>query len=121
MAGALVRRYWRALEARDWPAFASTLADHVVYELPQTRERVRGRAAYVDFNRTFPGAWHIEPIRLVAEDGAAFGQIALRDGDLRMTALTYFEVEAAHIVRLEEYWPEPYEPPSRASRFVERF
>ncbi len=116
----LVERYWSALEARDWAALAATLAEDVVYELPQTRERVRGRDAYLDFNATFPGDWHIRPQRLVAGAAGAVGKILLQDGEERLTAITFFEVAEGRIVRLEEYWPEPYEPPARASRSVER-
>ena len=46
----VVAAYWAAAEARDWARFADLLAEHVVYEAPQTRERVRGRAAYLRFN-----------------------------------------------------------------------
>jgi hypothetical protein len=41
----VVAAYWAAAEARDWDAFRSLLADGVVYEGPQARERVSGRAA----------------------------------------------------------------------------
>ena len=42
--------YWAAAEARDWAAFGALLADGVVYEVPQSRERVSGREAYIRFN-----------------------------------------------------------------------
>lgn len=116
----LIRRYWRALDARDWEALAETLAEDVVYELPQTRERVRGRAAYLDFNATFPGDWHLRPLRLVVDASGAAGKFEFLDGDLRLTAITFFDVAGGAIERLEEYWPEPYDPPARASRHVER-
>lgn len=116
----LVERYWQALEARDWSALAATLSEDVVYEVPQTRERVRGRDAYLDFNATFPGDWHLLPQRLVAGVTAAVGKILLVDGEQRLTAVTFFDIAEGRIVRLEEYWPEPYEPPPRASSFVER-
>ena len=52
----LVSAYWAAAEQRDWDAFGALVAENVVYEAPQTRERVRGRSAYLRFNREgFPG------------------------------------------------------------------
>jgi hypothetical protein len=45
-----VTAYWVAASERDWGAFSELLAEDVVYEGPQTRERVRGRANYVRFN-----------------------------------------------------------------------
>ncbi len=37
---ALARRYIETMEARDWEAWTALLAEDVVYEMPQTRERV---------------------------------------------------------------------------------
>ena len=66
----VVAAYWAAAEARDWDGFAGLVAEHVVYEAPQTRERVRGRAAYVRFNAEgFPGDWHLEVERIVGQGG----------------------------------------------------
>jgi SnoaL-like domain len=65
----VVAAYWAAAEARDWTRFADLLAEHVVYEAPQTREQVRGRAAYLRFNiEGFPGDWHLAVERVVGED-----------------------------------------------------
>ncbi|MBY8872547.1 nuclear transport factor 2 family protein [Micromonospora sp. PLK6-60] len=38
-----VLAYWAACEDRDWARFGALLAEDVVYDLPQTRERIRGR------------------------------------------------------------------------------
>jgi hypothetical protein len=55
----VVATYWAAAESRDWDTFADLVAEQVVYEAPQTRERVRGRTAYQRFNAEgFPsGLW----------------------------------------------------------------
>lgn len=50
-----VERFWATAAAREWDAFAETLAEDVVYTLPQTRERISGRERYVRFNREYPG------------------------------------------------------------------
>jgi ketosteroid isomerase-like protein len=39
----VVAAYWAAAEARDWDAFGTLVAEDVLYEVPQIRERVRGR------------------------------------------------------------------------------
>ena len=56
----VVASYWTAAGARDWETFGDLVAEDVLYQAPQTRERVRGRAAYVRFNAGgFPatGIW----------------------------------------------------------------
>ena len=39
----------------------------MLYEVPQTWERVRGDEAYLDFNLTFPGDWTLEAVRVIAD------------------------------------------------------
>ncbi len=65
---ALVSAFASALEHRNWPAFGALLAPDVVYELPQTRERIRGRDMYVRFNAEYPGDWHVEPHIVLADN-----------------------------------------------------
>jgi len=50
VASGVVTAYWEAANSRDRAAFGDLLAEDVVYEGPQARERVRGRANYVRFN-----------------------------------------------------------------------
>jgi ketosteroid isomerase-like protein len=117
----LARRYWESLGKRDWAAFAQTLAEDVLYEVPQTRERVCGREAHVDFNATFPGNWTIEVVRLVADETGACGQIVFRDKEHEQIGIAFLEMFDGKIQRIFDYWPEPYEPPLRMSKYVERY
>lgn len=125
-----VRRFWQAANARDWAAFAELLADNIVYEVPQTRERVRGRPAYLTFNRTWPGDWEAELLRVVGggkgEGDQAVSEIAFHlrqaDGVRTETGISFFEFDAAgRICRIVDHWPAPYEPPPRACDCIERF
>jgi ketosteroid isomerase-like protein len=117
----LVASYYRSLNARDWQAFKRTLAEDVIYEISQTGERVRGLEPYLDFNATFPGDWTLEVIRLVADDAGAAGQITFCVGGQEMTGISFFEIEDGKIAHITDFWPEPYEPPKRASKWVERY
>ena len=80
----VVAAYWAAAEARDWAGFAGLVAEQVVYEVPQTRERVRGRAAYIRFTAEgFPMAGdtmmyvsaasaHLDTVEVDSPIGAVF-------------------------------------------------
>jgi hypothetical protein len=92
----------------------------VVYELPQTRERVRGREAYLDFNITFPGDWTIQVSRVTADDVLGAAEIVLRVDAQIMPAVVFFEFTDGLIARVTDYWPESYEPQVRISKFIER-
>ncbi|MER6158836.1 nuclear transport factor 2 family protein [Streptomyces sp. NPDC001868] len=126
-----VESFWAAAERRDWAAFAETLAEDVVYELPQTRERIRGRERYVEFNRDYPGDWHARIERIVAEPG--FTGESWRPGQVvswihvtvgleEMYAISFFTGDAdGRIVAITDFWPEPYEPPAGREHLVERY
>ncbi|MEE1835043.1 nuclear transport factor 2 family protein [Streptomyces sp. SP17KL33] len=125
---ATVERFWAGAERRDWAAFAETLASDVVYELPQTRERIRGRERYVEFNREYPGDWHARVERIVAEprEPGRPGQVVswthVTVGLEEMYAISFFTVdEDGLIAAVTDFWPEPYEPPAGREHLVERY
>jgi hypothetical protein len=118
---ALVAAFADRLERRDWPGLTELLHPDVVYELPQTRERIRGRDRYVTFNAEYPGDWHIEPQVVLGDDhdGALLFRWTL-DGESAL-AVAFFEVAGGTITRITDFWPEPYEPPSGREHLVERW
>ncbi len=117
----LVAAFADRLERRDWPALAELLAPDVVYEIPQTRERIRGRDRYVTFNAEYSGDWHIEPQVILGDDHN--GSLLFRwtlDAEASL-AIAFFEVDAAHITKITDFWPEPYDPPPGREHLVERW
>jgi hypothetical protein len=122
-AHAVVAAYWAAAEARDWGSFGLLMAEDVVYEAPQTRERVRGRAAYLRFNAEgFPGDWHVAVQRIVGQGRQAASWIEMSEGDDRYPGLCFFDLrEDGLITRITDFWPEPYEPPASRASLVERY
>lgn len=117
----LVQAYWAAANRRDWAAFGALLHEAVLYEVPQTRERVRGREAYVEFNRTWPGAWVAELRRLVADGDSAVSQIDFHVDGQVMTGITFFELQDGLFTKITDHWPEAYEPPARMTAVIERY
>lgn len=117
-----VERFWAAAEARDWVAFADTLSEDVVYTLPQTRERISGRERYVQFNREYPGDWHLRVKRVVAEPGQVVTWTHVTVGPEEMDAISFFTGDGAgRISAITDFWPEPYEPPAGREHLAERY
>ena len=118
---ALVYAFAEAMERRDWDAFTAVLSPDVVYELPQTRERIRGRDRYVQFNAEYPGDWHVEPQLVLGDDhdGCLLFRWTL-DGEA-LLAVAFFEIDGDRIVKVTDLWPEPYDPPAGREHLVERF
>lgn len=117
-----VESYWACAEARDWAGFAATLADDVVYFIPQTRERIRGKDAYVRFNAEYPGDWHLSVQRVVAGDDQAATWVDFRVDGEQMIGIAFFRLDGAgKIAEVTDAWPEPYEPPAGRAHLVERY
>ncbi len=119
MGGELVRRYAAALGARDWEAFGALLADDVVYRLPQTGEVVRGREAFVRFNREFPGAWELTVLDAFGDErgGVLNGDYGVGAPEYGVTVLRF---AGGRVTEVVDYWPEPYEPPAGREHLTER-
>ncbi|TGZ12052.1 nuclear transport factor 2 family protein [Streptomyces rhizosphaericola] len=116
--------YWATADARDWEAFAATLADDVVYELPQTRERIRGKDRYLRFNQEYPGDWHvrIERIAADAEGHQAAARTEFTVGPEELHAIHFFTFDDRGLITgVTDFWPEAYEPPAGREHLVERF
>ncbi len=120
-AGEVVRTFWLAVDARAWDAVGATLADDVVYEVPQTGERVVGREGVVRFNAEYPGDWHLSVTDLVADDhGAATTIRFVLPDEPDQTGIAFFTVAEGRITRMTDWWPEPYEPPPGRAHLVDR-
>jgi hypothetical protein len=119
----VVAAYWAAADARDWVTFAGLLAEDVVYEGPQARERVRGREAYIRFNAEgFPGDWHLEVQRIVGAGRQAASWIQMDDAGDNYPGLCFFDLdEDGKIARITDFWPTPSELPASRAHLVERF
>ncbi len=118
----IAQAYVERTERRDWPGLRALLAEDVVYEMPQTRERLRGQATFLQFNQTYPGDWHLTPRRIVADGRHAAAWLDARVGDETMEACVWLDVsEEGLITRVTDYWPEPYDPPADRGLPVERW
>ena len=117
-----VTQYWAACLARDWTTFAELLAPDVVYELPQTRERIHGRKNYVEFNATYPGDWHLEVVRVIGDERQAVSWTNFRVDGTEQTGLCFFDLDEHGLIKnLTDFWPTPYEPPPGRAHLTERY
>jgi ketosteroid isomerase-like protein len=118
----VIERYWAVIEARDWPGLAGLLTADVVYELPQTRERIRGRDRYVQFNVEYPGDWHVAIERVVAQGTEAVSWTTFAVAGADEPGLCFFRLDGSgRIAHITDFWPQPYEPPPGREHLVERW
>ncbi len=117
----IITAFYAALELRDWNAVAELIDAHVVYDVPQTRERICGREAYVRFNAEYPGDWHLELLALHEDNSGGAAEIAFQVDDDEMVNVAFFRFSEGRVVEIHDYWPEPYDPPPGREHLVERY
>lgn len=119
---ATVERLWSTAEARDWGTYADLFAEDVVCLMPQTRERVVGRDRWVRFNADYPGEWHVDVQRIVADDDGAVSWVEVHIGDHTETGISIFRFDDdGRVAEIVDHWPEPYDAPAGREHLVERY
>jgi hypothetical protein len=90
------------------------LAEDFVLEWPQDLLRLRGRANFVEFNRSYPEGRSIEVLQIIAEGSTVVSEVHVPHATVGPHyALSFFNVTEAHITSCREYWVmEAYEEPS---------
>lgn len=118
---AVVREFWHLMGTNDFDSVKTVLAPGFVMEWPQSNERIRGADNYARMNAEYPatGRWRFRIDRLVASDSEVVTEVAITDGSQSTVAVSFFTVANDMIVRLVEYWPEPYEPPANRRHLTE--
>lgn len=119
---ALVRRFIETLDAREWEAWAALIDPNVLYEIPQTRERIRGRDTYLRFNQEYPGDWRLRLRTAIADEANGVAWFIWEVDDQEPAdAMAFFTFEDGLITTITDFWPEPYEPPPGREHLVERW
>jgi len=116
-----IKKYWKTVNLRDWETFESLLHEDIIYDLPQSRERIYGRVAFREFNAAYPGDWTLEIVRLVGDENQVVSQISFQVNDEEQSGISLFEFRNDVIYRIVEFWPSPYEPLVRQSHSIERY
>jgi len=139
----VVERYVRAVETKDFDALEALVVDDYIDEMPQSGERIRGKANQLALVRNYPGGvGTVEPgsMRLVGADDRwvltpSFSVLRIEgSGDVYTYAGTvhYSNGETWHIVSIVElragkiaktttYYAAPFEAPEWRAHLVERY
>ncbi len=118
----VVREFWRLMASNDFHATAAVLAPEFVLEWPQSGERIHGPRHFAQMNQDYPahGPWRFTIHRLFGSATEVVSDVAVTDGVQAGRALSLFTVDGGRIVRLVEFWPEPFEAPAWRAHLVER-
>ncbi len=99
----VIRRFWAAMDERDWDGAARLLAPDYVGEWPQSREGI------------------VSSENFIADGDQIATEVCLTNReDPRETgvAVSFFTLRDGLIVQETDWWPEPYDAPDWRSRWV---
>lgn len=117
----VVREFWRLMATNDFHAVTAVLADDLIVEWPQSRERMRGADTFARMNTEYPttGTWTFQIDRLVATEHEVVTAVSLTDGTQSATPVSFFTVADGRITRMVEFWPEPFPPAENRRHLTE--
>lgn len=123
-AAELAAAFWQRMATNDFAHVAELLAgEDFVLEWPQSNERFRGAARFVQVNAEYPahGPWRFTLHRLVAgaSPEQAVTDVGVTDGVQQARVVSFFEGAGGRIRRMVEFWPEPFEPPAWRAGWAE--
>ena len=117
----VTREFWRLMASNDFHSVATVLAAEFVLEWPQSKERIRGAERFAQMNCEYVahGPWVVTVKRIVGNDTEAVSEVEVTDGVQHGKAISFFTLAGPKIVRIVEYWPEPYAASPDRAHLVE--
>lgn len=116
----VVRDFWRVMASNDFQAASRCLTEDFRLHWPQSGEMVEGRADFAALNAAYPaqGVWSFDLRRIVGEGDQIVTEVAVSDGAVQATALTFHTVRGELIALQREFWPDPFEAPLWRAKWV---
>ena len=117
----IVNEFWHLMSTNDFYSVAAVLSPNFVMEWPQTREQICGAENFARMNAEYPahGQWQFTINRLVDGEAEAVSDVSVTDGVQSARVISFFTVDQGKILRLVEFWPDPYEPLANRAHLVE--
>ena len=117
----VVERYWQTMNTNDFRAVGELLDDDFMLDYPQSGERIRGRERNALVNERYPspGPWSFQVERILADGDCAVTDVQVRGAEVEARVISFFELRDGRILRLTEYWPEPFTGPEWRAPWAE--
>jgi ketosteroid isomerase-like protein len=112
----IIKKFWELMATNNFHSVGAVLADDFVLDWPQSGERVRGRDNFGAMNQEYPahGRWIFTVNKIIAGQFEGVSDVSVTDGVQNARAISFFEIADGKIVRMVEFWPDPF--PARADR-----
>ena len=118
----VVKKFWELMATNDFHSVGAVLSDDFVLEWPQSNERIRGRQNFALMNEEYPaqGRWQFSIHRIIGNDTEAASDVSVTDSVQHARAISFFTVKDGRIVKVVEFWPEPFAAAANRSHLVEK-
>jgi hypothetical protein len=116
----MIRKHLEAANHNDFDTMDEQFNDDYTLELPQSGERIRGRARIRDLHVNYPAKVHFVTRRVVGD-----GQLAVWEGTISynggapMNRVAIFEFRNGKIARETDYFGEPFAAPEWRAKYAE--
>lgn len=117
---ALVKTFWQLFSEQKWDLAGELLHKDFVAIWPQSRERIIGVKNFIDVNRFYPGNHKITVVHIFEIDHRVLTTVWIEaDTGQKTFANSIFESQDGKLLKVEEYWAEPYPAPEWRKQWVE--
>lgn len=118
----LVTTFWNLFSEQKWDEAMALLHDELVVFWPQSREKMTGPQNFVDVNRYYPGNHKIRILRSHQIEEEVLTTVWIEaDTGQKVFANSFFSFKDDRIIRIEEYWSDPYPAPEWRKQWVEEY
>ncbi|HET7465114.1 MAG TPA: nuclear transport factor 2 family protein [Candidatus Dormibacteraeota bacterium] len=134
-----VDKFYKAIQARDWDLVGPLVTSDIVWEMPQSGERVRGADKNREMNENYPGlpdatvkrvtgsedrwvttpSWTVLKVTGSGDEYVAETLVKYPDGS-EWHAVDFFHFQDGKIARITAYFAPTLPPAEWRSRWVER-
>lgn len=123
-------KFWNHLAKQEWEKARSLLDEEFVAYWPQSKEKFNSPDNFIAVNRDYPGAHKIQVLNCIdSYDTQEHKTIVVTEvyihsimpdkTEMKLFAISTFEIIDEKIVKLKEYWADTYPAPEWRKHLVE--
>lgn len=114
--------FWAHINNQEWEKAQSLLSPNFSADWPQSKEKITTPDNYININRNYPGKHVINILKshsitstfsdthqVITE---VFIESIIADQQVKLFAISFFEIKNDRIISLKEYWSETYPAPA---------
>lgn len=117
-----IRHLWSLMSDQKWIECKALFHPEFIAEWPQSRERFIGADSFIDMNSTYPGNHKIEILKIICSVNTVVSAVYVyADTGQKAFATSFFEIKDDKVLKVTEFWGEPYDSPKWRQKFSQKY